>query len=201
MTDFARFDGFVGPVQPKEESVQPIAQALEKDRTSINKVLEQMKNDVSTKVTEIVQLFDIQSVLFDLGNKAMQAYWDGWLSIWSQFEDWIRSSIAEVNNLMDPTVRHSPSMVDRVHFGVNKVLDEFGRLKDISSPLSNLSASLIPNNIPGIIPVSNISKSSSSVIQDQRSLVMNVKTSLDVNELNRKVSNHFRNVSRQNGGV
>lgn len=125
------------------------------------------------------------------GNWA-DAFVENWQSNSQRIVDAIANTFNVVKNILDPTVRNSPSIVDlwkaqvdTVKMGVRAINSEItGNLPDLSR--LNLGAA-ISNTTPTVPLASNTSSSIAN--NDNRQVNMNINNNLDSNRLQRELAN------------
>lgn len=151
--------------------------------------------DEFTKSTDVVRM-NMELFVEDAqlkGIDAVEGYLEGWRITWPKLESFVRTKMKALRKELEPSTKHSPSLIEVMDRSVAVVASGVRRmgtkLTDNApnlSPVSNrLSAAY--TSMSGVGPVTN------RTLTDNRQLNMDVRTSVDSQELIRKMQHHFRN--------
>lgn len=117
--------------------------AIETIIAFFNLMKDSVKKSVQEKIDFIMKVFNalpgnVQAAISNLANIIIKPFQDAWNKV-SEILDKIKKGI---NDALNPTVRHSPSLVDNIRTGVDQIIDQYSRLSDLSLP------DIVPAGLP-----------------------------------------------------
>lgn len=131
---------------------------------------------------------------YNAGSNMIKSMWNGMKKMWGQFTGWLSKSKNKLLDFLDWTKKNSPSM---------KEIWE-GSMKGLQK-VAKVGASNIVNEVKSVHltppTIGSGSVGQERVLNDNRSLNMNVNSTLGINEMKRVMTNHFQNSSSLAGNV
>ena len=131
---------------------------------------------------------------YNAGKNLMKSIWNGMKAVWGDFKNWWGDKWTKFKTFFDWRKKNSPSMKE---IWTNSMKGLKG--------VARSGAQGIIKEVKGVHltppSVSPVARQQSSVLNDQRQLNMNVNTNLDIQEVQRHMTNHFNTKRSLAGNV